>query len=451
MTDPRTKPKITPDSTDSKSGDAKVDSKPSDPKQEAARAEKARSLGAALAEIEKSYGRGAIMRLGDDALIKEIRGISSGSPSLDLAMGGKGFPRGRIIEIFGPESSGKTTLALHVIANAQKEGGISAFVDAEHALDPSYARKLGVKLEDLLVSQPDTGEQALEIVDTLVRADAVDVIVVDSVAALVPRAEIEGEMGDSFVGLQARLMSQAMRKLTGSIARSNGLVIFINQIREKIGVMFGSPETTTGGRALKFYASVRCDIRRIGQIKEGEEVIGCRTKVTVVKNKIAPPFRKCEFDILFAQGISREGDLLDLGVENGAILKSGTWMSFKHPKEGELRLGQGRERARAFLLDNPDVTEELQRAVLAKATPSASAKPGQASAAGGTAAAGTAKAGTPATGTSTAGALPTPPAASASPMHAAGPSLKPVPKPPEPVAKPAAPMAREAGVAPSAK
>jgi recombination protein RecA len=342
---------------------------PNDPKAEAARAEKARSLGAALSEIEKSFGRGAIMRLGDDSLIKEIKGIPTGAPSLDLALGGKGLPRGRVVEIFGPESSGKTTLSLHVIANAQKEGGICAFVDAEHAMDPAYARKLGVKLDDLLVSQPDTGEQALEIVDTLVRSDAVDVIVIDSVAALVPRAEIEGEMGDSFVGLHARLMSQALRKLTGSIARSNTLVIFINQIREKIGVMFGSPETTTGGRALKFYASVRLDIRRIGQIKEGEDVIGSRTKVTVVKNKIAPPFRKVEFDILFAQGISKEGDLLDLGTLNGVIQKSGTWMSFKHPVEGEIRLGQGRERARTFLLENPDLTAEITRAVMAKATP----------------------------------------------------------------------------------
>ena len=376
------------------------------------------ALGRALQQIEKAYGKGAIMRLGDESLIKEIRGISSGSPSLDLALGGKGFPRGRIVEIFGPESSGKTTLALHVIANAQKEGGISAFVDAEHALDPAYARKLGVKLDDLLVSQPDTGEQALEIVDTLVRADAVDVIVIDSVAALVPRAEIEGEMGDSFVGLQARLMSQAMRKLTGSIARSNGLVIFINQIREKIGVMFGSPETTTGGRALKFYASIRCDIRRIGQLKEGEEVIGSRCKVTVVKNKIAPPFRKCEFDILFAQGISREGDLLDLGVENGAVLKSGTWLSFKHPKEGELRLGQGRERARAFLIDNPDITEELSRAVLAKSLASAQAKPAAAAA--------------PSSAAST-------PPATALPAAPPAASLKPVPKPSAPApAKPAA-------------
>jgi recombination protein RecA len=367
MTDARPKPKTPSEAPEARPA--------ADPKQEAARQERARSLGAAMSEIEKSYGRGAIMRLGEGHVIKEIRGISSGSPSLDLALGGKGFPRGRIIEIFGPESSGKTTLALHVIANAQREGGICAFVDAEHALDPSYARKLGVKLDDLLVSQPDTGEQALEIVDTLVRSDAVDVIVVDSVAALVPRAEIEGEMGDSFVGLQARLMSQAMRKLTGSIARSNGLVIFINQIREKIGVMFGSPETTTGGRALKFYSSVRCDIRRIGQLKEGEEVVGNRVKVTVVKNKIAPPFRKCEFDVLFAHGISREGDLLDLGVENGVIQKSGTWLSFKHPKEGELRLGQGRERARAFLAENPDLTEEIARAVIAKSSAPASAAP----------------------------------------------------------------------------
>jgi recombination protein RecA len=340
-------------------------SDPVDPK----RAERDRSLGAAVSEIEKSFGKGAIMRLGDESLIREIRGIPSGAPSLDLALGGKGFPRGRIVEIFGPESSGKTTLALHVIANAQKEGGISAFVDAEHALDPAYARKLGVKLDDLLVSQPDTGEQALEIVDTLVRSDAVDVVVVDSVAALVPRAEIEGEMGDSFVGLQARLMSQAMRKLTGSIARSNTLVIFINQIREKIGVMFGSPETTAGGRALKFYSSVRCDIRRIGQIKEADQVIGARTKVNVVKNKIAPPFRKVEFDILFNQGISREGDLLDLGVLHNVVLKSGTWLSYKHPSEGETRLGQGRERARTFLVENPDVAELIWKEIQAKVAP----------------------------------------------------------------------------------
>jgi len=330
---------------------------------------KNRSLTAALSEIEKSYGKGAIMRLGDGGLIREISGISTGSISLDLALGGKGLPRGRVVEVFGPESSGKTTLTLHVVANAQKGGGICAFVDAEHALDPAYARKLGVDLDDLLVSQPDTGEQALEIVDTLVRSDAVDVVVIDSVAALVPRAEIEGEMGDSFVGLQARLMSQAMRKLTGSIARSNCLVIFINQIREKIGVMFGSPETTTGGNALKFYSSVRCDIRRIGQIKDGDKVVGNRTKVTVVKNKIAPPFRKVEFDILFNRGISREGELIDLGVSAGVVLKSGTWYSLKHPTDGEIRLGQGMERTRRFLADNPDLAQVIEEAIRAKFAP----------------------------------------------------------------------------------
>ncbi|MAB79185.1 MAG: recombinase RecA [Planctomycetes bacterium] len=314
------------------------------------------------------------MRLGQDGPVKEMRGISSGSPSLDMALGGKGFPRGRIVEIYGPEGSGKTTLALHVIANAQLEGGICAFVDAEHALDPSYARKLGVKLDDLLISQPDNGEQGLEIVDTLVATDAVDVIVIDSVAALVPRAEIEGEMGDTFVGLQARLMSQAMRKLTGSIARSNTLVIFINQIREKIGVMFGSPETTAGGRALKFYASVRCDIRRIGQLKDGDQVVGNRTKVTVVKNKLAPPFRKVEFDIIYNHGISREGDLLDLGMTHGFILKSGTWFSLKHPREGEIRLGQGRERARTFLKDNPDLASELWTMTSEKLAPKPAAE-----------------------------------------------------------------------------
>ena len=332
---------------------------------------KDRALTAALGEIEKSYGKGAIMRMGDGALVREIRGISTGCISLDIALGGKGLPRGRVVEIYGPESSGKTTLALTVVANAQMTDGICAFVDAEHAMDPAYARKLGVRLDDLLVSQPDTGEQALEIVDTLVRSDAVDVVVVDSVAALVPRAEIEGEMGDSFVGLHARLMSQAMRKLTGSIARSNTLVIFINQIREKIGVMFGSPETTTGGRALKFYSSVRCDIRRIGQIKDGDTVVGSRTKVTVVKNKIAPPFRKVEFDILYNIGISREGDLIDLGIQNQLVLKSGTWFSYKHPTEGEIRLGQGREKARQFLKDNPDLAEELTKGIMARMVPTA--------------------------------------------------------------------------------
>jgi recombination protein RecA len=331
-----------------------------------ARTEKNKALDLALGEIEKAYGKGSIMRLGDGHVAKEIRGIPTGSISLDLALGGKGLPRGRVVEIYGPESSGKTTLTLHVVANAQKAGGICAFVDAEHALDPSYARKLGVKLDDLLVSQPDTGEQALEIVETLVRSNAVDVVVVDSVAALVPRAEIAGEMGDSFVGLQARLMSQALRKLTAAISKSDSMVIFINQIREKIGVMFGSPETTTGGRALKFYASVRLDIRRIGQLKEGEEVIGNRTKVTVVKNKIAPPFRKVEFDILFNRGISREGELLELGQAEGVVLKSGTWLSMKHPHEGEIRLGQGIERARQFLIDNPEVAVEIDKALRQK-------------------------------------------------------------------------------------
>jgi len=352
--------------------------KRADPKAEAAEqaartkflAEREKALGAALAEITKSFGSGAIMRMGAGAVVKEIRAIRSGSIALDMALGGKGFPRGRIVEIYGPESSGKTTLTLHIIASAQKTGGICAFVDAEHALDPSYARKLGVNLDDLLISQPDTGEQALEIVEQLVRSNAIDVIVIDSVAALVPRAEIEGEMGDSHVGLQARLMSQALRKLTAAISRSDCLVVFINQIREKIGVMFGSPETTSGGRALKFYASVRCDIRRIGQLKEGEAVVGNRTKVTVVKNKIAPPFRKVEFDILYNRGISYEGDLLDLGTQAGCIVKSGTWFSFAHPSDGEIRLGQGREKARQFLIDNPDLSERIDEIVRAKLQPS---------------------------------------------------------------------------------
>ncbi|MBL8859494.1 MAG: recombinase RecA [Planctomycetes bacterium] len=331
--------------------------------------EKAKSLDAAMSEIEKAFGKGAIMRLGEGTIIKEVKGISTGSVGLDVGLGGMGLPRGRVVEIFGPESSGKTTLTLHVIANAQKTGGICAFVDAEHALDPGYARKLGVKLDDLLVSQPDTGEQALEIVETLVRSNAVDVVVIDSVAALVPRAEIAGEMGDSFVGLHARLMSQALRKLTGAIAKSDCLVIFINQIREKIGVMFGSPETTTGGRALKFYASVRLDIRRIGQLKDGDAVIGNRTKVTVVKNKVAPPFRKCEFDILFNRGISREGEMLELGVLDGIVVKSGTWYSLKHPTEGEVRLGQGLEKARQFLIDNPDIGAQIEIALKGKLVP----------------------------------------------------------------------------------
>ena len=325
---------------------------------------KDKALDAALSDIEKHHGSGAIMRLGKEGdLIGELEGVSTSSISLDMALGGKGLPKGRIVEVYGPESSGKTTLTLHVIANAQKQGGICAFVDAEHALDPAYARKLGVDLDDLLVSQPDCGEQALEIVETLVRSDAVDVIVIDSVAALVPRAEIQGEMGDSFVGLHARLMSQAMRKLTAAISRSSTLVVFINQIREKIGVMFGSPETTTGGRALKFYSSVRCDIRRIGQIKDGDKVVGNRTKVTVVKNKVAPPFRKVEFDIVYNEGISYEGDLLDLGLNEGFVKKSGTWFSLLHPKDGEIRLGQGRERARTFLKDNPDLAKDLEQAI----------------------------------------------------------------------------------------
>ncbi|QDV07313.1 Protein RecA [Planctomycetes bacterium Poly30] len=329
-----------------------------------------KALTAALGEIEKSYGIGSIMRLGDKSdLISKIEGISTGSINLDLGLGGKGLPKGRIVEIYGPESSGKTTLTLHVIASAQKSGDVCAFVDAEHALDPSYARKLGVKLDDLLVSQPDTGEQALEIVETLVRSNAVSVIVIDSVAALVPRAEIEGEMGDSFVGLHARLMSQGLRKLTGAISKSNCLVIFINQIREKIGVMFGSPETTTGGRALKFYSSVRLDIRRIGQLKDGDEVVGNRTKVTVVKNKVAPPFRKVEFDILYNRGISKEGELLDLGMKVGIVLRSGTWYSMKHPTDGEIRLGQGMERSRQFLMDNPDLAVLIEEEIFRKLSP----------------------------------------------------------------------------------
>jgi recombination protein RecA len=313
----------------------------------------------ALAAIQKSHGDGAIMRLGA-SVQPAIDGISTGSLGLDLCIGGKGLPRGRVIEVFGPESSGKTTLTLHVVANAQKTGGVCAFIDAEHALDPQYARRLGVDLDALLISQPDNGEQALDICETLAKSGAIDVIVIDSVAALVPKAEIEGEMGDSFVGLQARLMSQALRKLTAVTAKSKTTLIFINQIREKIGVMFGSPETTTGGRALKFYSSVRIDIRRIGQIKDGEEPIGARTKATVVKNKIAPPFKKCEFDILFAEGINRLGEILDLGTESGFLKRSGTWISF-----GETRLGQGREKAREFLKENPALAKEIEDGLLA--------------------------------------------------------------------------------------
>ncbi|HEX7008562.1 MAG TPA: recombinase RecA [Phycisphaeraceae bacterium] len=316
------------------------------------------ALERAVTQIERAFGKGSIMRLDDDPS-QVPPGISTGSISLDLALGGRGIPRGRVIEVFGPESSGKTTLALHVIANAQKAGGVAAFIDAEHALDPSWARRLGVNLEDLLVSQPDTGEQALEICELLVRSNAVDVIVVDSVAALIPRAEIEGEMGDSHVGLQARLMSQALRKLTGAINKSKCSVIFINQIREKIGVMFGNPETTPGGRALKFYASVRIDIRRTASIKDGDSAVGNRTRARVVKNKIAPPFRDAEFDIMYNEGISASGDLLDLAITTDIVQKSGAWFSY-----GDVRLGQGRENAKQFLKDNPDLFEEIKAAVL---------------------------------------------------------------------------------------
>ena len=338
-------------------------------KQEAARAE---ALSDALASIHKSYGDGSIMRMGEQT-VAPIDGISTGSLGLDLATGGKGFPRGRVIEVYGPESSGKTTLTLHVVANCQKMGGTCAFIDAEHALDPQYARRLGVDLDSLLISQPDHGEQALDICETLSKSGAIDLIVIDSVAALVPKAEIEGEMGDSFVGLQARLMSQALRKLTAVTAKTNTTLIFINQIREKIGVMFGSPETTTGGRALKFYSSVRIDIRRIGQIKNGDMPVGARTKATVVKNKVAPPFRKTEFDILFNEGINRLGELLDLSVDQGIIRRSGTWMSY-----GETRLGQGRERAREFLKENPEMAVEIEQKLLDKMLP----KPEQAKEAG---------------------------------------------------------------------
>jgi recombination protein RecA len=322
-------------------------------------ANRRKALDMALAAIEKNYGKGAIMRMGNEEAVKDVEAIPTGALSLDVALGIGGIPRGRITEIYGPESSGKTTLALHIAASAQRLGGVVAFVDAEHALDMGYARKLGLNTEDLLISQPDTGEQALEIADMLVRSGAVDVLVIDSVAALVPKAEIEGEMGDSHVGLQARLMSQALRKLTGTISKSRTSVVFINQIRMKIGVMFGNPETTTGGNALKFYASVRLDIRRIGQIKKDEEVIGGRTRVKVVKNKMAPPFREAEFDILYGEGISREGDVLDLGVEAGVVEKSGAWYSVN----GE-RIGQGRENARVFLREHPEMTDGLARKVL---------------------------------------------------------------------------------------
>ncbi len=320
-----------------------------------------KALDMAVAAIEKNYGKGAIMRLGADVPAKDIPVISTGAISLDVALGIGGIPRGRVTEIFGPESSGKTTLALHIIAEAQKNGGVAGFIDAEHALDLSYARKLGIATEDLLISQPDTGEQALEIAELLVRSGALDVVVVDSVAALVPKAEIEGEMGDAHMGLQARLMSQALRKLTGTISKSQTSVIFINQIRQKIGVMFGNPETTTGGNALKFYASVRMDIRRISQIKRDDDVIGGRTRVKVVKNKLAPPFREAEFDILYGEGISREGDILDLGAELDILEKSGAWYSV-----GGERIGQGRENARLFLKEHPEMSGELVKKILVK-------------------------------------------------------------------------------------
>jgi recombination protein RecA len=320
--------------------------------------DKAKALDAALSQIERAFGKGSIMRLGKNQQAIEIETISTGSLGLDIALGVGGLPRGRVIEIYGPESSGKTTLALHTIAEAQKKGGVCAFVDAEHALDPVYARKLGVNLDDLLISQPDTGEQALEITDTLVRSGAIDVLVVDSVAALTPRAEIEGEMGDVQPGLQARLMSQALRKLTASISRSNCMVIFINQIRMKIGVMYGSPETTTGGNALKFYASVRLDIRRISTLKDREEATGNQVRVKVVKNKVAPPFKQVEFDIMFGEGISKVGELVDLGVKAGMVEKSGAWFSFDSQ-----RLGQGRENAKAFLKANPDVAAKIEATI----------------------------------------------------------------------------------------
>jgi len=324
--------------------------------------DKQRALEAALAQIDKNFGKGSIMRLGENNHAHDIEAIPTGSLGLDLALGIGGLPRGRVVEIYGPESSGKTTLALHVVAEAQKSGGTCAFIDAEHALDPVYAKKLGVAVEDLLVSQPDTGEQALEIADTLVRSGAIDVLVVDSVAALTPKAELEGEMGDSLPGLQARLMSQALRKLTGSISRSRGMVIFINQIRMKIGVMFGSPETTTGGNALKFYSSVRLDIRRIGAIKDRDEIVGNQTRVKVVKNKVAPPFKQVEFDIMYGEGISKHGELIDLGVKANIVEKSGAWFSY----EGQ-RVGQGRENAKAFLRNNPKVATAIERAILENA------------------------------------------------------------------------------------
>ena len=321
---------------------------------------KAKALAAALAQIEKQFGKGSIMKMGDQSVANDIQAVSTGSLGLDIALGLGGLPRGRVVEIYGPESSGKTTLTLQVVAEMQKLGGTAAFIDAEHALDPTYAQKLGVKLDELLISQPDTGEQALEIADMLVRSGSVDVVVIDSVAALVPKAEIEGEMGDSLPGLHARLMSQALRKLTGNISRTNTLVIFINQIRMKIGVMFGSPETTTGGNALKFYASVRLDIRRIGGIKKGDEVVGNETRVKIVKNKVSPPFREAVFDILYGEGISREGEIIDLGVNHKIVEKSGAWYAYKGEK-----IGQGKDNAREFLKANPAIAQEIEARIRA--------------------------------------------------------------------------------------
>lgn len=326
----------------------------------AAESDRDRALDTALAQIEKHFGKGSVMRLGDESRAP-IAVIPTGAIALDIALGIGGLPRGRVVEIFGPESSGKTTVALHAIASAQQAGGIAAFIDAEHALDPEYAQKLGVDIDSLLVSQPDTGEQALEIADMLVRSGALDLIVIDSVAALVPRAEIEGEMGDSHMGLQARLMSQALRKMTGALSGSGTTAIFINQLREKIGVMFGSPETTTGGRALKFYSSIRLDVRRIETLKDGGEPVGSRTRVKVVKNKVAPPFKQAEFDILYGYGISREGSLIDMGVEHGFVRKAGSWFTY-----GDDQLGQGKENARTFLRDNPDLAEELEKKIKEK-------------------------------------------------------------------------------------
>ena len=330
---------------------------------------KQKALAAALGQIEKQFGKGSVMRMGDSTASRDIESISTGSLGLDIALGIGGLPKGRVVEIYGPESSGKTTLTLHAIAEAQKKGGVAAFVDAEHALDPSYAEKLGVDVDNLLVSQPDTGEQALEIADMLVRSGGVDIVVIDSVAALTPKAEIEGDMGDSHMGLQARLMSQALRKLTANIKRTNTLVIFINQIRMKIGVMFGSPETTTGGNALKFYASVRLDIRRIGAIKKGDEILGNETRVKVVKNKVAPPFKQVEFDILYGQGISREGEIVDLGVQEKLIDKAGAWYSYNGEK-----IGQGKDNARQFLKDNPEISETLQAQIKERLMPKPSSR-----------------------------------------------------------------------------